>query len=223
MPGLPGESQRGGASLSIGLSAVIVAASVQEPRVLTIKLTAGAAPSDPRSVTVEALPSGPLEAEHRTLEIGLRSWVERQTSQSLGYVEQLYTFGDRDRSAGDDALALPALVVAYLALVREARPAGSADAEWRSWYRYFPWEDWRDGRPALLDPIETALARWGATSKRRGRAPPARGAGRAGFRPGVRSIGRGVERGAGARTLRTAVRSGAGVGSNARSRPPGRS
>ena len=91
----------------------------------------------------------------------MRSWVERQTSQSLGYVEQLYTFGDRDRSAGDDALALPALVVAYLALVREARPAGSADAEWRSWYRYFPWEDWREGRPALLDPIETALVRWG--------------------------------------------------------------
>ena len=161
MPVLPGDSQGGGASLSIGLSAVIVAASVQEPRVLTIKLTAGAAPSDPRSVTVEALPSGPLEAEHRTLEIGLRSWVERQTSQSLGYVEQLYTFGDRDRSAGDDALALPALVVAYLALVREARPSGSADAEWRSWYRYFPWEDWREGRPALLDPIETALVRWG--------------------------------------------------------------
>jgi hypothetical protein len=55
------------------------------------------------------------------------------------------------------ALALPALVVAYLALVREAGPAGSADgdrdaatgdagtacseaggqwdAEWRGWYR----------------------------------------------------------------------------------------
>src|SRR4051794_39037039 len=145
-----------GASLSIGLSAVIVAASVQEPRVLTIRLPSRGEGDG----SVEALPSGPLEAEHRTLEIGLRGWVERQTSQTLGYVEQLYTFGDRDRSAGDDALALPALVVAYLALVREARPAGSADAEWHSWYRYFPWEDWRDGRPALLDPIETALTRW---------------------------------------------------------------
>jgi hypothetical protein len=124
------------------------------------KLPAGSSPVDPSLAGIEALPSGPLEAEHRTLEIGLRSWVERQTSQSLGYVEQLYTFGDRDRSAGDEALALPALVVAYLALVREARPAGAADAEWRSWYRYFPWEDWRDGRPALLDPIAAALARW---------------------------------------------------------------
>src|SRR3954470_16208394 len=145
-----------GAALSIGLSAVIVAASAQEPRALTIRLPHRAAGDG----SVEALPSGPLEAEHRTLEIGLRTWVERQTSQRLGYVEQLYTFGDRDRSAGDEALALPALVVAYLALVREARPSGAADAEWRNWYRYFPWEDWRDGRPALLDPIEAALARW---------------------------------------------------------------
>src|SRR5213595_2941354 len=88
-----------GAALSIGLSAVIVAASVQEPRVLTIRLPA----SDGERGMVEALPSGPLEAEHRTLEIGLRAWVERQTGQRLGYVEQLYTFGDRDRVAGDDS------------------------------------------------------------------------------------------------------------------------
>jgi hypothetical protein len=155
----------GGAALSVGLSAVIVAASIQEPRVLTIrlpggKLPAAGSPLDPTWTGIEALPSGPLEAEHRTLEIGLRSWVERQTSQNLGYVEQLYTFGDRDRGASDDGFALPALVVAYLALVREARPAGSADAEWRNWYRYFPWEDWREGRPALLDPIAAALALW---------------------------------------------------------------
>src|SRR5438270_8437953 len=147
-----------GAALSIGLSAVIVAASIQEPRVLTIRLPHRAAGDG----SVEALPSGPLEAEHRTLEIGLRSWVERQTSQRLGYVEQLYTFGDRDRSTGDEALALPALVVAYLALVREARPAGAADAEWRSWYRYFPWEDWRQGKPGLLLPIEARLDHWAA-------------------------------------------------------------
>ena len=151
-----------GAALSIGLSAAIVSATTEEPRVLILRI--GGEP-------VEALPSGPLEAEHRTLEVGLRAWVERQTSQKLGYVEQLYTFGDRDRSAGDEAL--PALVVAYLALVREARPAGAADAEWRNWYRYFPWEDWRDGRPALLDPIERALARWagqaGSEAERRSR------------------------------------------------------
>jgi hypothetical protein len=147
-----------GAALSIGLSAVIVAASEQEPRVLTIRHVA------PNSAPVEALPAGPLEAEHRTLQIGLRSWVERQTSQRLGYVEQLYTFGDRDRVAGEEALALPALVVAYLALVREVGPAGAAAAEWHSWYRYFPWEDWRDGKPALLGPIEARLEAWGSAA-----------------------------------------------------------
>src|SRR5271170_7667559 len=80
-----------GAALSIGLGAVIVAASEHEPRVLTIRYAV------PDNASIEALPAGPLEAEHRTLELGLRSWVERQTSQRLGYVEQLYTFGDRDR------------------------------------------------------------------------------------------------------------------------------
>jgi len=145
-----------GASLSIGLSAVIVAASVQEPRVLTIRLPSRGEGDG----SVEALPSGPLEAEHRTLEIGLRTWVERQTSQTLGYVEQLYTFGDRDRVMGEDSPGLPALVVAYLALVREARPAGSADAMWQGCYRYFPWEDWREGKPESLARIEDRLSGW---------------------------------------------------------------
>jgi hypothetical protein len=141
-------------SLSIGLGAVIVAASEHEPRVLTIR----------QGAEVEALPAGPLEAEHRTLEIGLRSWVERQTSQRLGYVEQLYTFGDRDRLVGAGAVEDPALTVAYLALVREMRPGGSAEAVWQSCYRYFPWEDWRDGRPASLAPIERGLAAWTTAS-----------------------------------------------------------
>ena len=143
-----------GAALSIGLCAAIVAASEHEPRVLTLHFAAsGGSPA-------EALPSGPLEAEHRTLEIGLRSWVERQTSQRLGYVEQLYTFGDRDRVMGEDSPGLPALVVAYLALVREARPAGAADAMWQGCYRYFPWEDWREGKPESLAQIEDRLSGW---------------------------------------------------------------
>jgi hypothetical protein len=147
-------TSRRGAALSIGLGAVIVAASEHEPRVLTIRHAV------PNGDPVEALPAGPLEAEHRTLELGLRSWVERQTSQRLGYVEQLYTFGDRDRLVGANAAANPALTVAYLALVREMRPAGSAEAVWQNWYRYLPWEDWRDGRPASLPAIETRLAQW---------------------------------------------------------------
>jgi hypothetical protein len=140
-----------GASLAIRLSAAIVTATVDEPRVLTVRI--GREP-------VEALPSGPLEVEHRTLEVGLRAWVERQTSQRLGYVEQLYTFGDRNRVETGEALPSRALTVAYLALVREARPAGAAEALWQSWYRFFPWEDWRSGKPPALLPLEEQLARW---------------------------------------------------------------
>src|SRR6516165_2294636 len=145
---MPRESARR-AALSIRLSAVIVAATTEEPRVLTLRFG---------QESPQALPSGPLEVDHRTLEVGLRSWVERQTAQKLGYVEQLYTFGDRDRV--EDAHAGRALTVAYLALVREARPGGAAEAVWQSWYRYFPWEDWRTGQPATLPPLETRLGGW---------------------------------------------------------------
>jgi hypothetical protein len=137
------------AALSIRLSAVIVTATTEEPRVMTVSIGPG---------RMEALPSGPLEAEHRTLEVGLRAWVERQTSQKLGYVEQLYTFGDRDRV--EDGQAGRALTVAYLALVREVRPEGAAEAAWQNWYRYFPWEDWRTGEPVALAPLETRLNLW---------------------------------------------------------------
>ncbi|HEV2302131.1 MAG TPA: hypothetical protein VGR91_11245 [Stellaceae bacterium] len=145
---VPREIERG-AALAIRLCAVILAATTHEPRILTVRFGGEEA--------VEALPSGPLEVEHRTLELGLRAWVERQTSQSLGYVEQLYTFGDRDRLEGDGRPAR-ALTVAYLALVREARPSGSAEATWQNWYRYFPWEDWRDGEPAVLAAVLRGLA-----------------------------------------------------------------
>jgi hypothetical protein len=132
---------------TVGLAAVAVAVSEDEPKVLTI-----------RSDGSDELPSGPLEPQHRTLESGLRTWVETQTSQTLGYVEQLYTFGDRNRQSQNDDVR--ALSIGYLALVREARPSGSRNAEWRDWYRYFPWEDWRGGRPAILSPIADALHRW---------------------------------------------------------------
>src|SRR5580700_8010808 len=155
---------RRGAALSIGLSAVIVTASAEEPRVLTVRLGRGGG---------EALPSGPLEAEHRTLERGLRGWVEHQTRQKLGYVEQLYTFGDRGRGASGAGARVHALTVAYIALVREVRAAGSADAVWQSWYRYLPWEDWRAGRPAAHVDLTDRLHGWtiaaGVAAERRRR------------------------------------------------------
>lgn len=140
---------------AVGLVAVIVAATDGEPRALTVQVPGQARGRE------DGLPAGPLVPEHPTLERGLRAWVERQTHQRLGYVEQLYTFGDRDRH-GDDSGGLHSLSVAYLALVREVRAAGLAEASWRNWYRYLPWEDWRAGRPDALTEIEARLRAWAA-------------------------------------------------------------
>lgn len=147
------ENSKGGEpaqAVSVGLSAVVVAADEDDPKVLAVC-------GDP----ADALPSGPLEPRHRTLEAGLRTWVEAQTRQELGYVEQLYTFGDRGRQSGAGGAAR-VLSIGYLALVPEARPAGAREAEWRSWYRYFPWEDWRGGCPEVVEVIRTDLAHWSA-------------------------------------------------------------
>ena len=156
-------------SPAVELSAVIVGAAHGEPQVLVVRSGKSG---------LDALPSGPLESAHHTLEAGLRSWVERQTSQPLGYVEQLYTFGDRDRTAVHAGSRRP-LSIGYLALARELKPGGDSGTAWRSWYQYFPWEDWRGGKPAMLAQVEVQLRRWtsGATgAERRARQERARAA-----------------------------------------------
>ncbi len=108
-----------------------------------------------------ALPYGPFDpTQHRTFEIGLRDWVTRQTKVTLGYVEQLYTFGDRGRENGDHTntdiandqiRSLDHIVsVGYLALAPEPASVEVSNASWRSWYAFFPWEDWRNGEPECL-------------------------------------------------------------------------
>ena len=57
---VPRQGQRR-AALSVRLSAVIVTATIDEPRVLTVHIGHDPVEHDP----VEALPSGPLEVEHR--------------------------------------------------------------------------------------------------------------------------------------------------------------
>jgi hypothetical protein len=131
---------------AIELTAVLVAVTDDEPRVLTIN-------------DGETLPSGPFASRHRTLQMGLRSWVERQTHHPLGYLEQLYTFADRDRVHGGAEERL--ISISYLGLTREARVSGEHDPGWRNWYRYFPWEDWRDGPSVLITPtILPRLRQW---------------------------------------------------------------
>jgi hypothetical protein len=103
--------------------------------------------------------------QHRTLERGLRSWVAQQTGLRLGYVEQLYTFGDRFRDPQAREGSPWVISVAYLALAREEQLTSTSAARWRDWYSYFPWEDWRAGRPSLLrQTIPSALAAWEAAA-----------------------------------------------------------
>jgi hypothetical protein len=166
----------------VGLSAVIVAVTEDQPRVLTVQraghaLATGALGEDaagPHSGEPwSALPFGPLDpGGDRTLELGLRGWVRQQTGLDLGYVEQLYTFGDRDRAARAVPGASRILSVAYLALVREGRVAGAGEAAWRDVYEFLPWEDWRAGRPAaILGRIARGLSVWvGAAGDAAGRA-----------------------------------------------------
>lgn len=137
----------------VGLNAVIVAVTNNEPRILAVRRGQD---------DLDALPFGPLDpAGDRTLELGLRRWVREQTGIEIGYVEQLYTFGDRHRDPVERAGGPRVLSIAYLALAQEEKLAGARDALWREWYGYFPWEDWRAGRPAVIDRrIAPALSRW---------------------------------------------------------------
>jgi len=139
-------------SIVVGLNAVIVAVTDEEPRLLTVeraeRARAGARAHEP------ALPFGPLDpAGHRTLELGLRAWVREQTGLDLGYVEQLYTFADRNRDPRERAGGPRVVSIAYLALVREGRVAGAGRARWRGFYELLPWEDARSGRPALVEKV----------------------------------------------------------------------
>jgi len=144
-------------SVVIGLNAVIVTVTDDMPRVLTVARTHDG------NAAGDALPFGTFDpAIDRTLETGLRRWIREQTGLEVGYVEQLYTFGDRNRDPLESHGGPRVLSVAYLALVREGRPrAVSASARWEDSYRYFPWEDWRRGRPAVIEKsIAPALRHW---------------------------------------------------------------
>ncbi|HEU4516371.1 MAG TPA: hypothetical protein VFR77_03625 [Steroidobacteraceae bacterium] len=137
--------------LALSLDAVVVAVTSGQPRVLTASASPDATP---------ALPFGLLDSDgDATLELGLRRWIRAQTGLAVGYVEQLYTFGDRDRQRTDGSERQ--LSVAYLGLVKEAQPAPGA--AWINAYDLLPWEDRRAGLPAVVNgELMPALARWAA-------------------------------------------------------------
>jgi len=140
----------------VGLNALILAVTRDEPRVMTIPWS-----------EMAALPFGDLDSEgDRTLELALRRWVRQQTGLELGYVEQLYSFGDRAR---DRVPGVRMISIAYLALVRETTVPPRVNASWRNVYDFLPWEDWRKGPPdALNKQLAAALKTWrGADSAER--------------------------------------------------------
>jgi hypothetical protein len=152
----------------IGLSGVIVAvghgSQQAEPKVFIVRgaehaLSVGVVPTNEEG---DALPFGPFDPDHHeTPEIGLRRWVAEQTPLHLGYVEQLYTFGNKARYAAQKDHAPRVISIGYLALTSSDKTKTSNDFFFGDWYRYFPWEDWRQQKPTVIaDLIEPSLKRW---------------------------------------------------------------
>ncbi len=162
-------------ALVVGLNAVIVAVTDDQPRVLTVAVAAdapiegGRLPGRGEAHHLVALPTGPLDPTgDRTLELALRRWVRTYAGLDLGYVEQLYTFGDRFRDPREAAGGPRVVSVSYLALVREVVPPSGLAARWHTVYHFLPWEDWRAGRPAIVDErIAPAIAQWIAAAASR--------------------------------------------------------
>jgi hypothetical protein len=180
---------------------VIVAVTDDEPRLLTVErsehVPGGAGGEAP------ALPFGPLDpASHRTLELGLRGWVREQTGLELGYVEQLYTFADRNRDPRERAGGPRLVSIGYLALVKEGRVAGESQARWRGFYEFLPWEDARRGARRYRRRRGTGARALGPPRRRTRRRARSAGA----SRHHLRLARRRVRRGPRARALRAALR-----------------
>ncbi len=143
-----------GSGVVVELSVAIAAVTDESPKILMVQ--------PPDTAARAGLPCGPFDPMgHRTLEEGLRTWVNEQTGLALGYVEQLYTFGNKFRDPEERAGGARPVSVGYLALGRQTEVKSSAKADWVDWYRYFPWEDWRKGAPGVLDAmILPRLAAW---------------------------------------------------------------
>lgn len=152
------------AAIEIGLNAAIVSLQKNQPQILVVH-AAGKGEH-----IWDGLPYGAFSPlDHRTLEIGLRRWVRQQTDLELGYVEQLYTFGDRGRHAERGDRGAHVVSIGYLALSEHDADPPATSTAWRSWYNYFPWEDWRAGEPKIFgQDIEPRLRQW---AKRHGAKP----------------------------------------------------
>ena len=144
-------------ALAIELSAVVVTVKAGEALVLCRNL-----PQSSGGGPAYALPSGPFAPDsHRTFDLALRAFVHDQTGFDIGYVEQLYSFGDEGRETlHGDGGTRRVISVGYLALTPLDFKA-RFDSAWVPFRRFFPWEDWRGGEPnATLEALRPALADW---------------------------------------------------------------
>ena len=134
----------------LGIDAVVVGVRDERPHVLTF-----ASGDRPR------LPSGPFEpARDRTLELATRRVLSDQAGLREGYLEQLYTFGDRRataRSPGRPALRQRRLPGAY------GYPGGGRAGLRRGLDRLVSFlplgRSGSAGRPAILDRAIAPLLR----------------------------------------------------------------
>lgn len=140
----------------IGLSAVVVASGARGPEVLL------SGQNDQLG-----LPFGRFDpVGHRTFELAVRDFVTAQTDFSLGYVEQLYTFGDKGREAplarmGEASDTSRIVSVGYLALAGHVEADQPRAGQWLDWYRFFPWEDHTSDLGArALEQLIRALRAW---------------------------------------------------------------
>ena len=140
------------ALVRVSLEAVVVAVTDDRPRILTVAAEGGH----------PTLPSGALAIDaDATLELGMRRHIADQVGMSVGYVEQLYTFGDIDRSRYRPDLEARLLGVAYLVLTREATTTG----RWIDWYHLLPWEDRRGHVAADAVDLQRALVEWAGADR----------------------------------------------------------
>lgn len=151
-------------SLAIELSAVVV--TVRDNKAFVLCLPYEGLRQDGPQL---ALPSGPFVPDnHRTFDLALRAFVTEQTGFTIGYVEQLYTFGDDGRYAPviteghavADQQAERIISLGYLALTPDKAFDTRLKTEWVAFSDLFPWEDWQGGEPSCLDDLKSALNQW---------------------------------------------------------------
>jgi hypothetical protein len=98
------------------------------------------------------LPAGSFDPmRDRTLELAARRSIDEQVGVNVGYLEQLYTFGDRFRDPRETDGGPRFVTIGYLGLIGSPATGALDNVGWIDWYTFFPWEDWRRGRPLLLD------------------------------------------------------------------------